>query len=310
MRWFARLRGATGRRTDGLDEMGGDVVDNGFSTTVTARRSGLMRGLAGVLLALSLAGCASKGDDLGLDNTPADQLYNEGLVQLQAGKRADAVKKFDDVDRLHPYSEWSKKAILMTAFTHFERGAYTDCIQSAQRFVTLYPSSPDAAYAQYLIAESYFLQIPDTARDQERTTSALNAYAELIQKYPTSQYADDARKKILTVKDQLAGKEMDVGRFYLRKRQYLAAINRFKVVVSQYQTTRHVEEALARLVECYYAMGVVSEAQTAAAVLGHNFPDSQWYKDAHDLIGKGGYAPSEDKGSWISKSFASTLKVF
>lgn len=279
----------------------------GFSTNPVAvlRRIG-SRGRVGSALALSLllASCASQKDDLLENTTPADQLYNEGLVQLQAGKRADAVKKFDDVDRLHPYSEWSKKAVLMQAYTQFERGAYTDCITSAQRFITLYPTSPDAAYAQYLTAESYYLQIPDVSRDQARTANALAAYDELIQKYPTSSYAEDARKKILNVKDQLGGKEMDVGRFYLRKHQYLAAINRFKTVVSQYQTTRHVEEALARLVECYYAMGVVNEAQTAAAVLGHNFPDSPWYKDSYDLLKKGGYEPSEDTSSWISRSLA------
>ena len=250
-----------------------------------------------------LAGCASKEDDLGLDRTPADKLYNEALVLQQAGKRSDAVKKFEDVDRLHPYSEWAKKSVLMQAYTQFERGAYTECITSARRFVTLYPGSPDAAYAQYLLAESYFRQIPDVSRDQERTNKALEAYAELIQKYPTSPYADDARKKILTVKDQLAGKEMDVGRFYLRKGQYLAAINRFKLVTTDFQTTRHVEEALARLVEAYYALGVVNEAQTAAAVLGHNFPDSPWYKDSYNLLQKGGYEPSESSGSWISKQF-------
>ncbi|MCC8237660.1 outer membrane protein assembly factor BamD [Pinisolibacter aquiterrae] len=279
----------------------------GFSTNPVAvlRRIG-SRGRVGSALALSLllASCASQKDDLLENTTPADQLYNEGLVQLQAGKRADAVKKFDDVDRLHPYSEWSKKAVLMQAYTQFERGAYTDCITSAQRFITLYPTSPDAAYAQYLTAESYYLQIPDVSRDQARTANALAAYDELIQKYPTSPYAEDARKKILSVKDQLGGKEMDIGRFYLRKHQYLAAINRFKSVVSQYQTTRHVEEALARLVECYYAMGVVNEAQTAAAVLGHNFPDSPWYKDSYDLLKKGGYEPSEDTSSWISRSLA------
>lgn len=257
-------------------------------------------------LALVVSACSNK-DDL-IDNTAsADQLYNEGLVQLQAGKKADAIKKFDDVDRLHPYSQLSRNAILMQAYTHFERGAYTDAIQSAQRFVTLYPAHQDAAYAQYIIAESYFLQIPDVSRDQARTASALAAYGELIQKYPTSPYADDARKKVLNVRDQLAGKEMDIGRFYLKKRQYLASINRFKVVVSQYQTTRHVEEALARLVECYYAMGVINEAQTAAAVLGHNFPESQWYKDSYDLLSKGGYEPSEDKSSWISKSITAPL---
>lgn len=275
-------------------------------------RGGMRRKAAlacGLLAAALLAGCASKEEDLGLDKTPADQLYNEGLVLQQAGKRKDAVKKFEDLDRLHPYSEWAKKAVLMQAYTEFERANYTDCITAAQRFVTLYPGSPDAAYAQYLIAESNFKQIPDISRDQERTGKALAAYAELLQKYPTSQYAEDARHKILTVKDQLAGKEMDIGRFYLRKGQYLAAINRFKVVTTEYQTTRHVEEALARLVEAYYALGVVNEAQTAAAVLGHNFPESQWYKDSYSLLKKGGYEPSESSSSWISKSFAN-FKVF
>ena len=272
-------------------------------TTETGRPRRLT-GLAMVFAAAALlAGCASKEDDLGLDRTPADQLYNQALVLKEAGKRSDAVKKFEDVDRLHPYSEWAKKAVLMQAYTQFERGDYTECINSARRFVTLYPGSPDAAYAQYLIAESNYKQIPDVGRDQERTGKALAAYAELIQKYPTSPYADDARKKVLMVKDQLAGKEMDVGRFYLRKGQYLAAINRFKLVTSEYQTTRHVEEALARLVEAYYAMGVINEAQTAAAVLGHNFPDSQWYKDSYSLLHKGGYEPSESSDSWLSKQF-------
>jgi outer membrane protein assembly factor BamD len=290
-----------------------NVVDAGWMTMGRSSDFGRSRRLAGLALGLTLAtfltGCASKEEDLGLDRTPADQLYNEGLVLQQAGKRADAVKKFEDLDRLHPYSEWAKKAVLMQAYTQFERSNYTECITAGRRFVTLYPGSPEAAYAQYLIAESYFRQIPDVSRDQERTGKALAAYAELIQKYPDSQYADDARHKILTVKDQLAGKEMDVGRFYLRKRQYLAAINRFKVVTTEYQTTRHVEEALSRLVEAYYALGVVNEAQTAAAVLGHNFPDSQWYKDSYDLLKKGGYEPSESSDSWISKSFRG-FKVF
>ncbi len=291
-----------------------DVVDAG-STKTMERPSALGRAhrIASLALATTLAaflaGCASKDDDLGLDRTPADQLYNEALVLQQAGKRADAVKKFGDLDRLHPYSEWAKKSVLMQAYTEFERANYTECITAARRFVTLYPGSPDAAYAQYLMAESYFKQIPDISRDQERTGKAMAAYAELVQKYPSSPYADDARKKLLTVKDQLAGKEMDVGRFYLRKGQHLAAINRFKVVTTEYQTTRHVEEALARLVEAYYALGVVNEAQTAAAVLGHNFPDSQWYKDSYALLRTGGYEPSETSGSWISKSFKN-FRVF
>lgn len=294
--------------------MVGEVLVSSVSTDVSRHGGeGRKRLPIGALIALTLvavasAGCASKDEEV-FDNTPADKLYNEGLVTLESGKRADAAKKFEDVDRLHPYSEWSKKAVLMQAYTQFERGAYTDCIQAAQRFLSLYPSSPDAPYAQYLLAESYYRQMPDVSRDQQRTGSALAAYAELVQKYPQSNYAEDAKKKLLAIKDQLGGKEMDVGRFYLRQKQYLAAINRFKVVVSQYQTTRHVEEALARLVECYYAMGVVAEAQTAAAVLGHNFPDSPWYKDSYTLLQKGGYEPSENSLSWISQSFKG-VKMF
>ena len=284
----------------------GSVIDAVSTKTTKPASAGARRRLAGaigLLAAALVSGCASKEDDLGLDKTPPDQLYNEALVLQESGKRLDAVKKFEDVDRLHPYSEYAKKALIMQAYTQFERGSYTDCITAGTRFVTMYPGSPDAAYAQYLVSESYFRQIPDVTRDQERTNKALASYAELVQKYPQSPYADDARKKILMVRDQLAGKEMDIGRFYLRKGQYLAAINRFRVVTTDYQTTRHVEEALARLVEAYYGLGVVPEAQTAAAVLGHNFPDSQWYKDSYDLLKKGGYEPSENKDSWISRSF-------
>jgi outer membrane protein assembly factor BamD len=169
--------------------------------------------------------------------------------------------------------------------------------------VTLHPGSPDAAYAQYLIAASHYDQIPDISRDQARTEKAIAALEEVIRKYPTSEYATSAKAKLEGARDQLAGKEMDVGRYYLEKHDYTAAINRFKTVVTQYQTTRHVEEALARLTEAYMAIGIVGEAQTAAAVLGHNFPDSKWYKDAYNLVKSGGVEPSENQGSYISKAF-------
>jgi outer membrane protein assembly factor BamD len=238
------------------------------------------------------------------DDEPAGKLYNEGLAYMTAGKYNDAVKSFDEVDRQHPYSEWARKSLIMSAFASFRRGEYDDTIQTAKRYLTLYPGSEDAAYAQYLIGESYFRQIPDVTRDQDTTKNAMDAMQEIVTKYPNSEYADDAQKKIIMARDQLAGKEMQIGRYYLERREYIAAINRFKNVVTNYQDTRHVEEALERLTEANMAMGLVSEAQTAAAVLGHNFPDSPWYKDAYKLLQTGGVEPKEDTGSWISKLFA------
>src|SRR5262249_11157697 len=216
---------------------------------------------------------------------------------------AAAAKKFEEVDRQHPYSEWARKSLIMLAYAQYEARNYDDSISAGKRYVTLHPGSPDAAYAQYLIGSSYFDQIPDISRDQGRTEKALNALDEVQRKYPNTEYAAQARKKLEVARDQLAGKEMDVGRWYQNRKDYTAAINRFKVVVTQYQTTRHVEEALMRLTELYMTLGIVGEAQTAAAVLGHNFPDSPWYKDAYALVRSGGLEPAENQGSWISKAF-------
>jgi outer membrane protein assembly factor BamD len=276
---------------------------------VPSRRSAQIRaargGAVGVCL-LALAACSSGSkDDLVLDETPPDTLYNQALASMDKGKSSDALKKFEEVDRLHPYSESAKKSIVMQAYTQFERGNYTDAIQAARRFLTVYPGSPDAPYAQYLIAESYFAQIADVSRDQEMAGKAAQAYTELIQKYPDSRFVDDSRKKLIKAQDQLAGKEMEVGRYYLARRQYIPAINRFKAVVTTYQTTRHVEEALARLVEAYMALGVASEAQTAAAILGHNYPDSPWYKDSYALLKTGGYEPTVSQDSWMAKAIRS-----
>ena len=193
--------------------------------------------------------------------------------------------------------------MLMSAFLHFRRAQYQEAINDAERYVTLFPATDDAAYAQYLIGESYFRQIPDVTRDQDLSLKAMDAMAQVIQKYPDSEYANDARQKIEVARDQIAGKEMQIGRYYLERREYLAAANRFRTVVEQYQTTRHVEEALLRLTETYLALGIVPEAQTAAAVLGHNFPDSVWYQDAYKLLSKGGHQPEENSGSWISRAF-------
>jgi len=257
-----------------------------------------------MLLLVPLAACTSD-KDLQLPDDPADKLYNEGLFLLQNKKDARAAaKKFEEVDRQHPYSDWARKALIMQAYAYYEAREYDDSISAAKRYVTLHPGSGDAAYAQFLIASSYFEEIPDITRDQGRTEKAMQALEEVARKYPTTEYATSAKKKLEVARDQLAGKEMLVGRWYLDRKEYTGAINRFKTVVTQYQTTRHVEEALMRLTESYMALGIVPEAQTAAAVLGHNFPDSPWYKDAYNLVRGGGAEPSENKDSWLSRLFA------
>ena len=279
-------------------------------TSESLGRSSHARGralLAVVALAVALGGCSSfsffKKDEV-LPDEPADKLYNEGLYLLNEKKDPKrAALKFDEVDRQQPYSEWARKSLVMSAYANYTAGNYDDAISSAQRYVTLHPGSPDAAYAQYLIASSNFDQIPDITRDQARTEKALAALEEVVRKYPGTEYANSAKQKMEMARDQLAGKEMMIGRFYLQRKDFTGAINRFKAVVTRYQTTRHVEEALERLTEAYMALGIVSEAQTAAAVLGHNFPDSRWYKDAYTLLKTGGHEPSENKGSWISKAF-------
>jgi outer membrane protein assembly factor BamD len=283
--------------------------------STTARRRGggsvLARLLVLMPLLAVLGGCSVWNDMFGdkdviLPDQPADRLYNEGVYLMNEKKDyKESAKKFEEVDRQHPYSEWARKSLIMSAFAYYSAGAYDESINAAKRYITLHPGSPDAAYAQYLIGASYFDQIPDISRDQTRTERAIAALEEVTRKFPNSEYADSARKKIEVGRDQLAAKEMNIGRWYQEKMDFTGAINRFKVVVTQYQRTRHVEEALERLTECYLALGIVNEAQTAAAVLGHNFPDSPWYKDAYARLKGKGFEPSEDKGSWLSKTFKS-----
>ena len=274
-----------------------------------AGRRRFARAVAMVLLAASLGACSGFNLFGSKDDTPpdeaADRLYNEGLYLLNVRKKPqDAAKKFEEVDRQHPYSEWARKSLIMSSYAYYQAADYDDCVSGAQRYITLHPGSADAAYAQYLIGASYFDEIPDVTRDQARTEKALAALQEVSRKYPTSEYALSAKQKIQVAYDQLAGKEMQIGRYYLEKKDYTGAINRFKVVVTKYQTTRHVEEALMRLTEAYMALGIADEAQTAAAVLGHNFPDSVWYKHAYTLVKTGGSEPVENKGSWISRAFS------
>jgi outer membrane protein assembly factor BamD len=270
----------------------------------------LARLLALALLVLPLGACSSsilswfsKEEQLGPDEPP-EKLYNEGVFLLnQKQDYKAASKKFEEVERQHPYSEWARKSLIMTAYARYEARDYDEAVTAARRYVTLHPSSEDAAYAQFLIGSSYYDQIPDVSRDQARAERAIAALEEVSRKFPNTEYAVAAKRKLAMARDQLAGKEMMVGRYYLNKKDFTASINRFKIVVTQYQTTRHVEEALMRLTEAYMSLGIVNEAQTAAAVLGHNFPDSRWYQDAYRLVKSGGLEPVEDKGSWISRAF-------
>jgi outer membrane protein assembly factor BamD len=263
-----------------------------------------------IAVTVTLGGCSSissffsKGDGVAIDE-PADKLYNEGVFLLDRRKDyKEAAKKFEEVERQHPYSDWARKSLIMTAYARYEAREYDDAISAARRYVTLHPGSADAAYAQFIIGSAYYDQIPDTTRDQGRTEKAIAALEEVTRKYPDSEYAQNAKRKIEVARDQLAGKEMDIGRYYMKKKDFPGAINRFKIVVTQFQTTRHVEEALMRLAECYMSLGITGEAQTAAAVLGHNFPDSRWYADAYRLVKSNGLDPAENKGSWISRAFA------
>jgi outer membrane protein assembly factor BamD len=270
----------------------------------TANRFARLARAAALSFAVALAGCSLFDTEKVVPDQPADKLYNEGLFLLNQKKDPkEAAKKFEEVDRQHPYSEWARKSLIMSAYAYYEAGAYEESMTAARRYITLHPGSPDAAYAYFLIGSSNFDQIAEVSRDQERTEKAVATLEEVVRKYPNTEYAVAAKRKIEAARDQLAGKEMDIGRWYMNRRDYTGAINRFKVVVTRYQTTRHVEEALLRLTEAYLTLGIVDEAQTSAAVLGHNFPDSRWYKDAYTLVQTKGLQPNENKGSWISRAF-------
>jgi outer membrane protein assembly factor BamD len=246
---------------------------------------------------------------LAAETDPPDVLYNQGLANLNAGKTTEAARKFDAIDQQHPFSEYARKALVMRSFVNYRNGQYQDAINGATRYLNLYPESEDAAYAQYIVGLAYSKQVPAVTQDQKPAMRTIEAMQAVVTKYPDSDYVEDAEAKIRFAKDQLAGKEMQVGRYYLERKEYLAAITRFRTVVEQYPNTNQVEEALSRLVESYFAMGITSEAQTAAAVLGHNYPDSQWYADAYKLLQSGGLEPRESGNSWISRAGKKILGV-
>jgi outer membrane protein assembly factor BamD len=270
--------------------------------------SGLLNGMLGRSDTSTMAAKAGKGSALSPDLGQSTEgavagLYNDALADLKAGSYSKANKKFAEVERKHPYSKWATQAILMQAFASYQNNGYDDAINAGKRFIALHPGHKDTAYAYYLVAISQYEQIADVRRDQSRTEQAVEALDEVARRFPDSPYAADATQKATVGRDQLAAKEMEVGRYYMKKGSYQAGINRFKKVVTDYQTSSQTPEALYRLAEGYMALGVVSEAQTAAAVLGHNYPNSEWYKDAYTLVSSDGRAPVASQSSWISRLF-------
>ncbi len=243
----------------------------------------LARKAAWVLLAMVLAACSGSDENPYVERE-VHNIYNDAVDSLESGDYAEAATRFDEVERQHPYSVWATKAQLMAGFAHYQANRYDEAIIALERFIQLHPGNRDIAYAYYLKAVSYYEQISDVSRDQLATERARQSLQELIRRFPNSKYARDARLKLDLTRDHLAGKEMEIGRYYLRKDQYLAAINRFRIVVDRYQTTTHVPEALHRLAEAYAALGIMDEAQRNAAVLGHNYPGSEWYTDSYKLV--------------------------
>jgi len=269
--------------------------------------------------AFALSGCSMLGldsddasNDLNKDAAayrarPVDQIYAAAWQQIRRGNWDQAATQFNEVERQWPYTSWARRAMLMSAFCSFEANKYDDAVSTADQYISLHPGSPEVAYAFYLKAIALYDQIVDVGRDQSKTQGALVALQDVVQRFPDTEYARDATLKIDLTEDHLAGKEMEIGRYYLTRGDYIGAINRFTTVVKQYQTTPQIAEALERLTEAYYSLGLNSEAQTAAAVLGANYPGTVWYQDSYNILKGRNLAPSADHNSWIYKAFHKVL---
>jgi outer membrane protein assembly factor BamD len=266
---------------------------------------GVWQALKGLVLVASLAalaGCASTSDAAkALNPDPPAKMYADADALMSKGKYEDAAKKFEDVDREHPYSPEARRAIVMAAYAFYKGGKLPEAIASAERYTTMHPGTKEAPLAHHIIASSYFEQMREPNRDQDATRKALKELKTLKTRYPDSTYAQKADNRIRLAEDTLAAQEMEVGRYYQKRNNHVAAINRYKTVVTDFQTTAHVEEALYRLTAAYLQLGIASEAQNATAVLGHNFPNSRWYKESFALLQSQGLMPSHDSGSWMAK---------
>ncbi len=257
-----------------------------------------------------LAGCAGgQSNERPLDSYTAEEIFKKGELELETGKRPkDALVYFQEVERLYPYTEYAKRALIMQAYTHHKAKEYPEARDAAQRFIDFYPGDEDAPYALYLMALSYYDQIDDVGRDQGITFQALSGMRDVIETYPDSEYARSAILKFDLAFDQLAAKEMEVGRYYLKRGHYTAAINRFRTVVADFQTTTHTAEALHRLVECYLALGLTDEAQTAGAILGHNYQSSPFYDDTYRLLKGKGLSPEAKGEGWLRTIYRQMVK--
>jgi len=294
--------------------------------STVARR--LLGTSAALVLAASLAGCAggAGGGSTGggnwfsdlfsfkqvekkpIEDYTAEEIYKRGEYDLENDDLKDAAKMFGEVERLYPYSNWAKRALIMQAYTLHRDKKFDEARAASQRFLDFYPGDDDAAYAQFLLALSYYDQIDDIGRDQGQTFQALQALRDVIEKYPDTEYARSAILKFDLAFDHLAGKEMEIGRYYLKRKHYTAAINRFREVVETYQTTSHTPEALHRLVEAYLSLGFTEEAQAAGAILGHNFKATEWYESSYALLAKNGLKPEAKGNNWLSTLYRQLIK--
>ncbi|MEL7149434.1 MAG: outer membrane protein assembly factor BamD [Pseudomonadota bacterium] len=257
---------------------------------------------------VALVACGGGDEAVPLENFSAEELYKQAELELASGAPDDAARLFGEVERLYPYSEWAKRALVMQAFSYHRDRDYESARGAASRFLSTFPADDDAAWAQYLLALSYYDQIDDVGRDQGLTFEALQALRAVIEEYPESEYARSAILKFDLAFDHLAGKEMEVGRYYLKRGHYVAAINRFRVVVEDFQTTTQTPEALHRLVEAYLSLGLTEEAQTAGAILGFNFQSTDWYQDSFALLTGRGLRPEAAGDNWLRQVYRQTLR--
>ena len=278
------------------------------------RNMAMLTGLA-LASALPLAGCSSWPGSAtsSIENPdPAEKMFADGNALMNNGSFKDAAEKFEDLERNYPFSNdpakpYARKSLALASFAYYKAGDYDNAIASGVRFISIHAGSEDAPLAHHVVAMSYYDQMQDPHRDQAYTVKAVEWFTKLVRQFPNDKFAQEDQNRLRIAKDTLAASEMNVGRFYLSKHNYLAAINRFKTVATQHQTTAQVEEALERLTECYMALGIKPEAQNAAAILGHNYPDSRWYKDAYALLKSDGLEPREDSSSWLSKAWKNTV---